>query len=429
MYGFRNIKSSRKKTEGGRREGGGGRLAVIGGGAAGFFAAITAAEANPSLHVRLFESGGRPLRKVAVSGGGRCNVTHACYDPSELAKHYPRGSRELRAALHQWQSRDTVQWFAERGVVLKTEGDGRMFPVTDDSATIIDCLREAASRAGVEVHKKTALRGLSMSAGGGFKLSFNKGEPCPFDKVCIAAGTLKGSNLAAELEAFGHTITPLAPSLFAFDAKDARLEGLAGLSVPEACVRILPKGAQRAGPVLVTHRGLSGPAILRLSAWEARALQACHYKFRIRVNWLASMSGESLFEAFENRRHEIGKKTVRNSSVEPIPKRLWERLVNAAGIVPEMTWAQLSKKNADALVRQVTSSEFEIVGKTTNKEEFVTCGGVSLKEVDFRTMGSKLVPDLHFAGECLDIDGITGGFNFQAAWTTGRIAGLALAKE
>jgi len=402
------------------------KIAVVGGGAAGFFAAIAAAESRPDASVTLYESGGKPLRKVRVSGGGRCNVTHACFDPDEMARHYPRGSRELRGALHRWSPRDTVDWFAARGVPLKTEADGRMFPTTDDSATVIECLRNAAERAGVSVALKSPLADLSAREEGGFDIALKNGASARADAVCLAVGSLQGSPLRAPLNRLGHALTPLAPSLFAFDIEDERLSGLAGVSVPDSSVRVAPRGEARRGPLLVTHRGLSGPAVLRLSAWEARDLQERGYRFAARVNWLGHADEPGLRERFAGMRETDGRKAVKNTPFDPLPRRLWERLVETAGVSAETTWAQLPKKKAGALARELTRAEFEVSGKTTNKEEFVTCGGVALKEVDFRTMESKFAPALHFAGECLDIDGITGGFNFQAAWTTGRLAGLAM---
>jgi predicted Rossmann fold flavoprotein len=401
------------------------RIAVIGGGAAGFFAAITAAEADPGAEVTVYEKGNDFLTKVKVSGGGRCNVTHACFDPAALAKHYPRGSRELRGAFHHWQPQDTIRWFAERGVSLKTEPDGRMFPDTDSSQTIIDCFLKSARDAGVILRKGMPLKAITAS-GGGFRLTFGDGSETTGAKLCIASGSLKASPLTSAIETLGHSIEPLAPSLFSFNVSDPRIEGLAGLSVQSATVRALPKSQPQTGPILITHRGFSGPAILRLSAWEARNLQAQDYRFEISINWLGSTRPEDLRTAFATLRAESGKALVKNRIPGEIPRRLWERLVETSGISQEIQWSQLPKEKENILIRELTDGRFAVQGKTTNKEEFVTCGGVRLKEIDFRTMESRLVPGLHFAGECLDIDGITGGFNFQAAWTGGRIAGLAM---
>jgi predicted Rossmann fold flavoprotein len=403
------------------------KIAVIGGGAAGFFAAITAAESDPSAEVTVYEKGNAFLTKVKISGGGRCNVTHACFDPALLCKSYPRGSRELRGAFHEWQPRDTVEWFGDRGVELKTEADGRMFPVTDSSQTIIDCFLKSARDAGVVLKTGLAVTELSAHPDGSFSLLLSDGEMIRADKVCITSGSLKASPLTCAIESLGHGIEPLVPSLFAFNIPDKRLEGLAGLSVQDASVKTIPKSPAQDGPVLITHRGLSGPAILRLSAWEARRFAGQDYMVEISINWLGKTSPEKVRGDFAVHRAESGKSLVKNKVPAGIPRRLWERLLESSAIPPETQWSQLPKDRENALVLQLTDCRFQVKGKTTNKDEFVTCGGVRLKEIDFRRMESRIVPGLHFAGECLDIDGITGGFNFQAAWTGGRIAGLAMA--
>jgi len=402
------------------------KIVVIGGGAAGFFAAITAAEADPSAKVTVYEKGNAFLTKVKISGGGRCNVTHACFDPTLLTKNYPRGSRELRGAFHEWQPQDTVEWFEARGVELKAEADGRMFPVTDSSQTIIDCFMKSARDAGVVLKTGIALHELEIDPDGKFSLHFSNGETVRADKVCITSGSLKASPLTRAIESLGHSIEPLIPSLFAFNIPDSRLEELAGLSVQDARVKIIPKSQVQSGPVLITHRGLSGPAILRLSAWEARRFAEQDYAVEIAINWLGNTSAVELRESFSNNRSESGKSLVKNKVPAGLPRRLWERLLETTAIAPETQWSQLTKDRENVLVNQLTDCRFQVKGKTTNKDEFVTCGGVRLKEIDFRRMESRIVPGLHFAGECLDIDGITGGFNFQAAWTGGRIAGLAM---
>lgn len=403
------------------------QCAIIGGGAAGFFAAITAAESNPVAEVIIYERGNNCLSKVKVSGGGRCNVTHSCFDPSVLASHYPRGSRELRGAFHRWQPQDTVHWFAERGVTLKTEEDGRMFPDTDDSQTIIDCFMESARKAGVQLRMGVGLTSLKAETDGSFTLALSDDTAPRADAVCIASGSLKSSPLSYAIEALGHTIEPLVPSLFAFDLSDARIQGLAGLSVQNVSVKALLDGPAQVGPILITHRGFSGPAILRLSSWEARKLQAADYRFEISINWLGDVSKKEVIDRFDDLRHTKGRTAVKTKPFEEIPRRLWERFVSAADIADNTQWSQLSSKHRDALADELVAARFKVQGKTTNKEEFVTCGGVGLKEIDFRTMESRKVPGLHFAGECLDIDGITGGFNFQSAWTTGYLSGLSLA--
>jgi predicted Rossmann fold flavoprotein len=410
-------------------------IAIIGGGAAGYFAAITAAEAKPSAQVTIYEQSKRTLTKVKISGGGRCNVTHNCFDPKELATRYPRGAHELRGAFHRWQARDTIDWFAARGVAIKAEPDGRMFPTTDDSQTIIDCFHQAAQSAGVQLRKECGIKSISQSQGR-FIIHLSDQTEDTVDKVLVACGSLKTSSLTRSLEALGHTIAALAPSLFAFNLSDKRTQGLSGLAVQDATVSHLPSSLATAssrhakltpqtGPVLITHRGLSGPAILRLSAWQARALQDENYHFDIQINWLGKVSENQVREQFNRLRN--GKTQVKTKVFEQIPRRFWERLVQSVGIPENLKWAQLPKDKEAALIQELISGRYRVQGKTTNKDEFVTCGGVSLKEIDFKTMESRLVPGLHFAGECLDIDGITGGYNFQAAWTGGRLAGLAMA--
>jgi hypothetical protein len=412
-------------------------IAIIGGGAAGYFAAITAAEANPSAQVTIYERSKHTLQKVKISGGGRCNVTHNCFEAAKLSTHYPRGSRELRGPFNSWQPLDTVAWFAQRGVEIKTEPDGRMFPITDDSQTIIDCFQNAARKAGVELRKETGVNSFTHHPSQ-FTLQLSDGTETTADKVLVASGSLKASPLTRALEKFGHSIALLAPSLFAFNLADKRTHGLAGLSVQNASVSHVAsslatassrhsKLAPQTGPILITHRGLSGPAILRLSAWQARALQDENYHFEIQINWLGDVSENQLREKFNHLRK--GKTQVKTKIFEAIPRRFWERLVETAGITDDTKWAQLPKEKEATLIQELTGARYSVQGKTTNKDEFVTCGGVSLKEINFKTMESRLVPGLYFAGECIDIDGITGGFNFQAAWTGGRIAGLAMAES
>lgn len=451
------------------------RIAVIGGGAAGYFAAITAAEANHAAQVTIYEQSKCTLQKVKISGGGRCNVTHSCFDPKELATHYPRGARELRAAFHRWQPQDTFGWFADRGIELKTESDGRMFPTTDDSQTIIDCFHQAARAAGVQLRKECGVKNISLSQPieekpdhpPSFIIHLSDETQVSADKVLIATGSLKASPLTRALEALGHSIEPLAPSLFAFNLADKRTHGLAGLSVQNATVSIVAcslasasvvsslatapgttsttsrqhQKKPKTGPILITHRGLSGPAILRLSAWGARALQTANYDFEIQINWLGDVSENQVREQFARLRK--GKTQVKTKVFDELPRRLWERMVEVTGISDEQKWAQLTKEKETALIQELTAARYQVQGKTTNKisvndslvkkgmkkqvpAEFVTAGGICRQEIDWRTMESRIIPGLHFAGECIDYDGITGGFNFQGAWTTGRIAGLAM---
>ncbi len=405
-------------------------IAVIGGGAAGFFGAIACAEADPGCAVTIYEATAQPLAKVRVSGGGRCNVTHACFDPRELAKRYPRGGRELLGAFTRWQPRDTVAWFESRGVKLKTEADGRMFPVTDSSQTIVDCLMESARRAGVKLRTNCGVKTMAATPEPGarrFRLTLTAGEAVGCDGVLVATGgnkTNAGFDFARQL---GHTIEPPVPSLFTFHIKDPRLEGLAGLSVPDAVTAVGDAKLRESGPLLITHWGLSGPAVLRLSAWGARALHERGYKFTLRVNWAPPHNAETLRAALEQAKSDNPKKQLATWCPVGLPLRLWERLVVGAGVRAESTWAMVSGEGLRALAQQVCAGEFAVDGKSMFKEEFVTCGGVRLAEVDFRTMESRCARGLHFAGEVLDIDGITGGFNFQAAWTTGWLAGRALA--
>lgn len=403
-------------------------LAVIGGGAAGFFTALQFAEMAPGRRVAIFEKGAHFLQKVRVSGGGRCNVTHACFDPAELVKNYPRGSRELRAAFHRFQPADTVEWFARCGVTLKTEADGRMFPVTDSSETIIRCFLDRAREGGVPLYQNRALTGIVPVEGGGFSLTFDGSESrIEARAVCIATGSLKGSPLLDRLVELAQSMEPLVPSLFAFNVRDPRIEGLAGVSHPRVAIRRQGPHAAQTGPLLITHRGFSGPAVLRLSAWEARELAAAGHRFPFLIDWLPDLTPAALLETFAEIRRTQGAKLVRNTPVPPISRRLWERIVSCCGIEDAATWGQLSKPATRALLDALKSARFEAEGKTTNKDEFVTAGGVNRRGIDFRTMESRAIPGLYFAGECIDIDGITGGFNFQAAWTTAHLAAAAIA--
>lgn len=403
------------------------QIAVVGGGAAGFFAAITAAEANPGARVVVLEATTHPLAKVRVSGGGRCNVTHACYDPRELARRYPRGGRELLGAFSRWQPRETIGWFSARGVALKTEADGRMFPVTDDSATIVDCLLSAARGAGVEVRLQAGMTALARTPQG-FHLTLTRGEVLAADRVLLATGGNKSNAGFLAAAALGHAIEPPVPSLFTFHVTDPRIEGLAGVAVDDAATAVPGISLAERGPLLVTHWGLSGPAVLKLSAWGARELHSRGYRFPLRVNWAPELNQETARAALAEARAGNAKKQVATWCPLGLPLRLWERLVAAAGLAPGATWAGAGNAALRALAAQVVDSQFAVSGKSLFKEEFVTCGGVRLAEVDFRTMESRLVPGLHFAGEVLDVDGVTGGFNFQAAWTTGWLAGQAMAR-
>ncbi len=404
------------------------RIIIIGGGAAGFFAAIAAAETNPAARVVLYEATAHPLAKVRVSGGGRCNVTHNCPEPRELVKRYPRGGRELHGPFTRFGPRDTIAWFADRGVELKIEPDGRMFPITDSSSTIVDCLHRAAEVAGVKVFTSMGVRAVEPLAGGKFAVEFTDTSTGEYDCVLLATGGNKGSaglTIAAEL---GHEIKTPTPSLFTFHIHDPRIHGLEGLSVPSVVTGVAGTKLRETGPLLITHWGMSGPAVLKLSAWGARDLAARDYKFTLNVSWSGGTVPAAV-EALTATRADVPRRLVSNANPFGLPSRLWDRLVAAVGIPPETVWTGVSNKALQALASQVAAAEFVVEGKSLNKEEFVTCGGVALGGVDFHTMQSRVTPGLFFAGEVLDIDGITGGFNFQAAWTTGWHAGKAMARD
>ncbi|HEY8899525.1 MAG TPA: NAD(P)/FAD-dependent oxidoreductase [Chthoniobacterales bacterium] len=402
------------------------RVVIVGGGAAGFFAAIACAGADPSREVVLLESGRYLLTKVRISGGGRCNVTHACFEPRELAARYPRGGRALIGAFHRFQARDTVEWFESRGVRLKTEADGRMFPASNFSASIVDCLLERAEAAGVEVRTSMGVNA-ARRADDGFLLELSDGSELACGKLLIATGGCRTPAAARWVEALGHTLEPPVPSLFTFHVETPWLRALPGIAT-EVEAEVPGTKLRERGPLLVTHWGVSGPAILRLSAWGARTLHDRDYRFSLRVNWLPGRTAESVREELRARRDSQPGKTVTNSPIAPLPARLWESIVAEAGIGADVRWATLSRAAMLALADLLTRTELPVNGKSLNKDEFVTCGGVRLPEVDFKTMESRIVPGLYFAGEVLDIDGVTGGFNFQAAWTTGWIAGHAMAE-
>ncbi|MDB4310404.1 NAD(P)/FAD-dependent oxidoreductase [Akkermansiaceae bacterium] len=399
-------------------------LVVIGGGAAGFYGAITAAEMGVP-EVLILEKGPELLTKVRISGGGRCNVTHHCFDPKQLVESYPRGQKSLIGPFHRFQASDTVEWFESRGVELKVEADGRMFPVTDDSKTIIDCLTKAARDAGVEWRTRCGVESISKNEEGCFEVTTSGGEILHAQKILVATGGIRTKQARIPAEDFQHALDPAVPSLFTFKINDARLKDLPGVSVPNATVHA---GKQvTTGPVLITHWGLSGPAILKASAWGARSLAEMDYQFGLRINWTGSETEESIASVFKNERHHHGSRKVQKRSlIDGITRRLWQSLCEAAGIVDEMIWAKLTRDQEKAFVAQLIDSRFEVLGKSINKDEFVTCGGVLLKDVNLKTMESKATPGLFFAGEVLDIDGVTGGFNFQAAWTTGHLAGMAI---
>ncbi len=401
------------------------QIIIVGGGAAGFFAAIAAAEQGAS--VRLLEKTSRFLDKVRISGGGRCNVTHACFETREFAARYPRGQRALLGPFQKFSARDTVAWFEARGVKLKTEADGRMFPVTDSSQTIMDCLFQAAEKAGVQFRLNCPVETVAKNASGNFGLTLAGGETISGDKLLLATGGCRAAAAGQLAGSLGHQLEPPVPSLFTFQIESPWLRSLAGVSLAQAEVSVPAAKLRERGPLLVTHWGLSGPAVLKMSAWGARDLHGLNYEFPLFVNWLPELSPEKITEEFQSRRQTNGARLVVNVPLAPLTARLWEQLVLAAGIARDTRWSALTRPQMHALGQQLTRSEFPVAGKSLNKDEFVTCGGVKLNEVNFKTMESRVCPGLFFAGELLDIDGITGGFNFQAAWTTGFIAGHAMA--
>lgn len=398
-------------------------LIVIGGGAAGFFSAIACAERS-SKSVLILEKSSQLLHKVKISGGGRCNVTHACFEPRELSRSYPRGEKSLIGPFHRFGAADTVEWFAGRGVELKTESDGRMFPVTDSSQTIVDALLDAAHDAGIGIHASEGVTSIDKRDDH-FELTTDAGNSYTAANVLLATGGTRmaaGAKLAASL---GHELHPATPSLFTFKIKDPRLEGLLGVSVAPAEVKIQQSKLKSSGPVLITHWGLSGPGILKISAWGARELAERGYRFDITVNWLP---GADPAAVIADKRATEGKRQLSSRSpFASIPKRFWLRLLETAEVPEATTWSNLSKVHAKQLVGQLSAATFAVTGKATNKDEFVTCGGIARDEIDFKTMESKLVDGLYFAGEVIDVDGITGGFNFQNAWTNGFHAGTAIA--
>ncbi|MCB1136178.1 MAG: NAD(P)/FAD-dependent oxidoreductase [Chlamydiia bacterium] len=388
------------------------RIVIVGGGAAGIFAANTAKLFHPEADVIVLEKSAKLLSKVLVSGGGRCNVTHHCFEPKELVRNYPRGQRELLGPFHCFGPQQTIEWFAERGVQLKAEADGRMFPTTDSSQTVIDCLLSEARRLGVDIRTRQKIS--TISKGENFVLHLEE-EVLECERLILAMGSAPAGHAFAE--AFGHRIEAPVPSLFTFNVPGFELVGLAGAAT-DARLRLAGTKFEQRGPLLITHWGFSGPAAIKLSAWAARALHACDYKAELLIDWLPD---RSFAEELQEQRVAHPKKAVQSHSFG-IPKKLWKHFVMELGIA-EKPFGQLSKRDAQVLETKMHRDSYKVDGKTTHKEEFVTCGGVALNEVNFKTMESKLCPGLYFAGEILDIDGVTGGFNFQNAWTTGFIAG------
>ena len=397
------------------------KVAIVGGGAAGFFAAFSVKDHHPESQVTIFEKSDKLLSKVKISGGGRCNVTHACFQVSQLSKFYPRGAKQLKKAFSIFQPKDTVAWFRARGIDLKAESDGRMFPVTDDSQTIIDCFLHEAQINKIEIVKQSRVNELYPEKSG-FSLVFNESKE-HFDKVIIASGGSPKAQGFEWLKNIGHAIINPIPSLFTFNMPEEPVKDLMGLVVENATARIQGTKLQYTGPILITHWGMSGPAILKLSAWGARLLYDHNYKFNVQMNWLSVKSENEVHDMINAEMDRIRKKKMANANPFGLPNRMWLFLLEKVQINSDSPWMELSKKNRNKLVNVLLNDVYAVSGKTTFKEEFVTCGGLSLSDVDMKTMQSIVCKDLYFAGEVLDIDGITGGFNFQAAWTTGYIAG------
>lgn len=390
---------------------------IVGGGAAGFFAAINIAEQNPKLSVTILERGKEGLQKVRISGGGRCNVTHAEFIPSELVLNYPRGEKELLGPFHQFMTGDTIDWFQKRGVELKIEDDGRMFPITDSSKTIIDCFLNEAMKHKVEVLYNYAVKSIQNKESF-WELETSQGN-FSANKLLIATGS--NPKIWNLLEGLGHTISQPVPSLFTFDIKDERIRDIPGVVAQNVKVKVLGTDLVSEGPLLITHVGMSAPAILKLSAFGAIELAKRHYKFQIEVNFIGQLF-EDCLDKLKELKNELAKKTVHKSTQFELPKRLWQKLVLASNMDIETRWADLNKNQLEDLASQLTKAVFKVDGKSTFKEEFVTAGGVDLKEINFKTFESKLHKNLYFAGEVINIDAVTGGFNFQNAWTGAFIA-------
>lgn len=411
-------------------------IAIIGGGASGIFASIRCAEVarqnNIQADIRVFEEGSGFLKKVRISGGGRCNVTHHIFEPKEFCVNYPRGRKELLSPFQTFQAADTVEWFKKRGVRLKYESDGRMFPVTDSSETIINCFLDEAKKLRVQMLPKMKVKSLKKLDDGTISLFINDEESFVADSVLLATGSKPhGYRLAKNL---GHTITELAPSLFTFKIDDVILKDLQGTSFPHVALTLKIEGAkpfQQKGPLLITHWGLSGPALLKLSAWAAREMMHAKYQAKIIVNWLGLERQDGAEQLLRDIKDKSHKANIGNAFPKELTKRFWLQLLLKCEVPHEKRWSEVSKKELNRLVKNLFSCELDVLGKSRFKEEFVECGGVHLKEINFKTMESKICPGLYFSGEVMDIDGITGGFNFQNAWTSGWIAGshMPLPKE
>ncbi|MEZ4826070.1 MAG: NAD(P)/FAD-dependent oxidoreductase [Bacteroidia bacterium] len=400
------------------------KIAVIGGGAAGFFSAITAKENHPQARVVIFEKSQKLLAKVKISGGGRCNVTNGCTDIDELSRAYPRGEKQLRKAFHVFNTRHAMEWFEVRGVPLTIQEDNCVFPVSQDSQSVIDCFLNESHRLGIEIKTGAGIRAIRQN-GNALELSFSGEETAAetFDKVIIATGGSPKRQGLEWLETLGHTIEDPVPSLFTFNMPGETVTRLMGIVVEQTLVSVQGTKLKSDGPLLITHWGMSGPAILKLSAFGARILSEKNYEFRVQVNWVNEKNNELVRDTLDAIMQEHSRKNLANFRPYSLPERLWLYLLEKNSLSAEQKWGEIGQKNFNRLVEALTNDVYAVKGKTTFKEEFVTCGGVSLGDVDIRTMQSKVVKNLYFAGEVLDIDAITGGYNFQAAWTTGFIAG------
>lgn len=396
---------------------------IVGGGAAGFFAAINIAEQCPELSVAVLERGKEGLQKVKISGGGRCNVTHAEFDPSELIKNYPRGEKELRGPFHRFMTSDTIEWFEKRGIALKIEEDGRMFPITDSSQTIIDCFLNEANRYGVDIQYQHSVKKIRLTESK-FYLETSQGDFIA-EKLLVATGS--NTKMWDLLKRLGHTIIDPVPSLFTFNIEDKRIQCIPGVVAKDVEVRVLNSNLYSEGPLLITHVGMSAPAILKLSAYGAIELAKLSYQFSIEVNFVR-LTTEDCLNALKSTKQHQAKKLVYSSSQLDLPKRLWQQLILAADVRAEMRWADLTKIQLEAMALQLTKAVFNVNGKSTFKEEFVTAGGIDLKEINFKTFESRLYKNLYFAGEILNIDAVTGGFNFQNAWTGAFLAARSISQ-
>ncbi len=402
-------------------------LIVIGGGAAGFFGAIQTASLNPKLSILILEKSSKLLSKVRISGGGRCNVTHNSPNPFELARHYPRGGRSLKTLFRLYHTENAIAWFASKGVMLKTEDDGRMFPVTDNSQTIIDCFMREVYRLNIEIQVSRGVTRVEK-INKHFKIETQSGEVYEAKKILIAVGGNSNPKAYDWIGQLGHSIIRPVPSLFTFNDHDKKFTDLMGISVPQGEVKIAGTKFVQKGPVLITHWGLSGPAIIKLSAWGAEYLHQRDYQFDVLVSWIGPAKDEDIGRVLSTYKKEKGKQKIMSHAVFFLPQRLWQRLCELSGIEESKVWGELPQRNLNKLVEYMIRCPFHISGKTTFKEEFVTCGGVRLEEIDPATMKSKLIDNLYFAGEVLNIDGETGGFNFQAAWTTAYLAAKSISQ-